>query len=659
MKRLLLLVLLVLTFQSVLKAQDFPYGQFSLDEINMARYDKDTSAHAVILKEFGKTWLSEGENNPLVHEYHVKIKLFDEQAFNRGTVNVPVYKVDNNRFEQVSEIQAVAFYKDEHGGVQKAELDPAQVFHVKENRYWDEIRFAIPGLHKGCVIEYKYRLETPLIRNFRTWNFQDFIPKIYSEYEAHIPAVYTYNVALRGPYKLTQTISKIEKGCFAAGTVNCDCSKMTYIMTDIPAFVPETDMTSPKNFMSAISFELTDYYNGFTGTKIKVAKEWKDIDDDLKHADYFGSQIKKSSLMKDRMLSVIAGKTDELSKAKAIFQYLQKNYKWNGFTGYGTDDGIKKALDNHSGSVGDINLTLIAALNAVGLNTEAVLLSTRENGIVNKLYPVVTDFNYVVAKLNIGTESYLLDATDPMLPFGLLPLRCINDQGRVISMDKPSYWIDLVASQKKSRTYAFDLTLQNNGKLTGTMINYSSGYEAYDKRRAIKNFNSAEEYVDDLDNKLKRIKILKSDIQNLDSLDLPLVEKYEIEMDAFSGINFDKLTFNPFFIDRVPENPFKLQDRTYPVDRGALFDDKFTLVLHLPESFTVENMPQNIALAMPQQGGRFLVNYTLNNPNEVSFSHLSQFNRSVYMPGEYPALKELFNKMIQAQNGEIILTRKK
>lgn len=658
MKRLLLLIVLQFAFQAFLKAQDFPYGQFTIEEMDMKNYNKDTSAHAVILKEFGKTWLSDRENAPLVHEYHVKIKIFDEQAFNRGTVSIPIYKIDNTRFEQISDIQAITYYKDESGGVKKAELDPKQIFHVTENRYWDEIRFAIPSLHKGCIIEYKYHLETPLVRNFRSWDFQDFIPKIYSEYEAHIPAVYTYNVSLRGPYKLAQTISKLEKDCFSLGSVKCDCSKITYIMTDIPAFVPETDMTSPKNFMSAINFELTDYYNATIGTKVKVAQEWKDIDDELKHADYFGSQIKKTGFMKDRMLPVIAGKADDLSKAKAIYAYLQKNFKCNGFTGYGSDDGIKKAMDSHTGSVADINLALIAALNAVGLNTDAVLLSTRNNGVINKLYPVVTDFNYVVARVTIGDVSYLLDATDPMLPFGLLPLKCINDQGRVISMDKPSFWIDLTASQKKSRTFALDLTLQDDGKIKGTMINYSSGYEAYDKRRAIKNFNSTQEYVDDLDNKLKKIKILKSEIKNLDSLDLPLAEQYEIEIDAFSNMNADKLTFNPFFLDRVTENPFKLEYRSYPVDRGAQFDDKFTLLLHLPKQFIVENMPQNIALAMPQQGGRFIVNYT---PAEdgFSFSHLTQFNRSIYTSEEYPYLKELFNKIIQAQNGEIILKRNK
>lgn len=657
MKKFLPLLILLLT-SLTLCAQDFEFGQYSLDELNMPSYKNDTSAHAVVLKEFGKTWLSSADNIPLIFEYHVKIKIFDSEAFNEGNIEIPIYKIDGDRYEEVKDIEAVVYYKDENGLAQRAVFDPKKVFHVKENRYWDEIKFTIPNIRKGCVIEYKYRLETPLKRNFKTWMFQSDIPKIYSEYEAHLPAVYNYNISLRGALKLTKNTAELERDCFApGGGVKCDCTKRVLIMNDIPAFKTEVDMTAPKNFMSGVYFELSDYVNMNTGAKVQVTKEWKDVDYDLKHDEDFGSQIKRSSLMKERTQAIIAGITDPLLKAKTIYTFIQKSFKWNKFNGWGSDDGIKKAFDNHTGSVADINLTLIAALNSAGLNTEAVLLATREHGTVNKLYPVVTDFNYVIAKVNIGDKSYLLDATDPLLPFGLLPLRCINDQGRVMNMDKPSYWIDLVASEKKSRTYSLDLTLQEDGKIKGTMINYSLGYEALDKRRAIKGYNSIDEYVDALDNRLKKIKILKSEIQNLDSLDKPLVEKYEIEMDVYSDLNKSRLTFNPFFLNRISENPFKLEERNYPVDRGAPSDDKFVMILRLPQQFTVETVPQNVALSMPTQGGRFLVSYSPTDDG-ITFSHSTQFNRSVYSTDEYPYLKEMFNKIIQAESAEIVFKRK-
>jgi transglutaminase-like putative cysteine protease len=656
MKKLLLLLTLTSIFTTT-HAQDFEFGQYTLGDMDMTSYSKDPSAHAVVLKEFGKAWKSSGEHLPLIFEYHTKIKIFDSQAFNEGNIEIPLYKFDSESYEDVTDIQAITYYKDDNGAIQKTVLDPKKIFHVKENRYWDIVKFAMPNLHKGCIIEYKYHLETPSYYNFRTWHFQATIPKMYSEFEAHIPGIYNYNVSMRGPYKLTKNPGEIERDCFSVNGIKCDCSKISYIMADIPAFIHEDFMTAPKNFMSAIYFELADRTDLGTGSKIKITKEWKDVDYTLKHNEEFGSQIRRTGVMKDRMQSVIAGKTDNLAKAKAIYDFVKKNFKWNEFTGWGSDDGIKKAFDSHSGSVADINLSLIAALNAADINTEAVLLSTREHGLVNKLYPVESDFNYVVAKANIGDKSYLLDATDPLLPFGLLPLKCINDQGRVMNMDKPSYWIDLVASQKKSRTFFLDLTLQDNGKLKGTLTNYSIGYEAMEKRRAIKKFNSVDEYVEDYDNKLKRIKILKSDIQNLDSLDKPLAEVYEIEIDAYKSLNGNHFSFNPYLLDNVSENPFKLQERTYPVDHGALFDDKFVLNLHIPQQYEVESVPQNVALSMPLQGGRFLVNYD-KTEDGINFSHALQFNRAVYSAEEYPYLKEIYNKIIQAENGEIVFKKK-
>src|SRR5690606_13980299 len=100
--------------------------------------------------------------------------------------------------------------------------------------------------------------------------------------------------------------------------------------------------------------------------------------------------------------------------------HIKTWFKWNQYYGKYSDEGIKRALEKRSGNVTDINLSLVAALSAAGVDAEAVVLSTRDNGMVNKLYPILSDFNYVIAKVNIDDQSYFLDATDPLLPFGLL-----------------------------------------------------------------------------------------------------------------------------------------------------------------------------------------------------------------------------------------------
>lgn len=667
MKKNLLILLSFIIFTNYASAQDFEYDNPTESELQMKKYSGDTSAHALVLREYGRSRINlmSDDNIKLLYEYHVKIKIFDSKGFDNATVQIPVYNnKDNDSYEEVSDITGFTYYTDESGRTQKIELNAKNIYPVKENKHWANYKFTMPGIKNGCIIEYKYKLTSPYFENFHSWHFQWDIPKIYSEYEVHIPANYVYNASLKGSLKLTKNTSSVERNCFSAGgtqipfggVVGSDCSFIVYGMNDIPAFVDEENMTSPKNFMSAINFELSEYTSPYTGIKTKMTKEWKDIDYQLKNYQEFGGQLKRKGLLKDKIAPIIAGKTDDLQKAKAIYAYLQKWFKWNDFTGFYSVDGISKALDSHSGSIADINLSLIVALNVAGIKTEAVLLSTRDHGMINTLYPVLNDFNYVVAKVNIGDKSYLLDASDPLLAFGMLPLKCLNDQGRVMSLDKPSYWINLNAIQKRAKTYTFDLTLQENGKLKGTLINYSVGYEAFEKRKAIKKFNTLDEYIENLGERLPRFKILTSEVTNLDSLNLPMSEKYEVEIDAYNSLH-DKLLFNPFMLDWITVNPYKLAERNFPVDLGMPSDSRVILVMHLPNNYTVENPPQNISYSLPNQGGRFLTNFELDQ-NTFTFSHITQFTRSVYSSEEYPHLKELYNKIIQSEKAEMVFRKK-
>ncbi|MVN22908.1 DUF3857 domain-containing protein [Mucilaginibacter arboris] len=656
MKKHLLIYLLLLAGIKAY-AQDFDYGKYAADELNMKTYSKDSAANAVVLREFGTAQISNREGSPLVFEYHVRIKIFNSKGFKHGDVIIRLHKQEE-REETVEGVEGITFYNDENGIAQSYALDKSKIYKENKSKYLNQVRFAMPNLKDGCIIEYKYTLVSPFVFNFKSWDFQTDIPKVYSEYIAHIPAVYNYNVSLRGGRKLTKNAAVLERECFTpGGGFKADCSVITYAMTDIPAFVEEKYMTAPSNFISAIYFELSEFTD-YHGIKHKITKQWTDVDDELKRDEMFGKQMKRKDLFKDKIPAITAGATDDLAKAKAVYSYLQKWFKWDNDVEKYSVDGIKKALDKRSGSSADINLALVSALSAAGLQSEAVILSTRNNGLINKLFPVVSEFNYVIAQVDIGDQKYLLDATDPLLPFGLLPIRCINDQGRVISLDKPSYWTDLKASQKESSVYNLNLALDENGKLKGTMSHYSFGYEAYNKRNKIKKFNSVDEYVENLDESMPKIKILKSEIQNLDDNEKPLSEVYEIEINAYEKLGKEQFSFNPFFMDRTTENPFKLQERTYPVNWGAPSETKTMIRVIFPEQYEIVSKPADIGIALPAHGGQYQTQIDVDG-SAFSFSEVKQLNKSVYEPEEYPYLKELFNKIVQSERAEIIFKKKK
>jgi transglutaminase-like putative cysteine protease len=652
-----LLILFSLFSSIIAGAQDFPFNAASTQELQMKKYDKDTTAHAVVLKEFGKANLNitSADEIRLVYEYHVKIKILDSKGINKGTIAILAY--NNGEYaDDIDEISGTTTYIDDNGSTRKVELDPSKIYKQVENKHWTNIKFALPGLRPGCVIEYKYRSTSPFWESFHPWYFQDDIPKIYSEYDIHIPGFWNYNALIRGHLALTKKTAEVEQNCFTSHGASSDCSHMNYIMTDIPAFIEEDYMTASKNFLSAIYFELSDFTNPYNGQKKKYSKEWADVDYDLKHADYFGTQIKRTSLLKPYITPITTGQTNELDKAKAVYTFIQKTIKWDKTFSRGSINGIAKVLEKHTGDAGDINITLVTALNAAGVNAEAVLLSTRENGIVNRLYPTENDFDYVIAKVNIGDQSYFLDATDPLLSFGMLPLRCINGEGRVMSLTKPSYWADIKEAFTRKSTLSLDLTLQEDGKIKGVYTRSATGYEAYELRKAIKSFNSTDEYLDNLASRWGKTQILKSTISNVDSLDMPIVEVFEIELKYYDKLH-DRLVFNPFLYNKIPVNPFKQEDRTYPVDWGMPNDERFVLTMHLPEQYVIESNPKDIAMAIPNQGGRFVTSFQATE-NAFIFSNIKQFNKAIYSTDEYPYLKEFFNKIILFEKSEIVLKKK-
>ncbi|WP_316820027.1 DUF3857 domain-containing protein [Pedobacter gandavensis] len=657
MKYFLLLSFLLLAKIST-HAQDFPFAAVTLEDIDLKNTVIDSSANAIVLKEFGSARMQLDDQDGrlyISYNYHVRIKIFNKQGYEHGNITIP-RRIYGEKEDEIIEIKAVTInYVD--GRFKETALDPKKIFNEKNNKYTAQTKFTLPNLQDGSIIEYSYQVNIPQVFNFKSWNFQSGIPKLYSEFIAFIPALYNYNVVLRGPLKLSDTKAEVNRECMRINGTSIDCSKMTYVMKDIPAFIEEDYMTSPVNFISAVYFELSDY-TLLSGAKVNVTKTWKNIDNELVSDRSFGSQMKKKDAFKELMPEILEHTTDDLSKAKAIYNYISKHIKSNGYIGIYSETAVKKALESHSGNTGDINLALISALDAANLDAEALILSTRNNGELNRLFPVISNFNYVVVKLNIGEKSYLLDASVPLLPFGMLPLHCINGQGRVISLKKPSYWYDVQPGQKDYSRYSFNATLGPDGKIKGELTTYSSGYTALKKRKAIEEAGSIEEYVEKLDEKMPKISIDQHKIINLDSLELPLVEKYELVVNSYDGDQMSKLFFSPFFIDHISKNPFNLNERTYPVNLGTGLESRITVQLSLPEGYVMEAQPKNMSIGLAENGGRYLTN-TIFADQTITFTQLLQLNKPIYDPSEYLSLKEFYSQVIQNQKTDIILKKTK
>jgi len=634
----------------------FPYGKVPLTDLQMKSYAKDSTANAIVLDEFGESWIDNDNDHNLQHTYHVKIKILNSKGFDQANIVVPLYK-NGSKQELVTKIQASTFNLV-NNRVEETKFDPKQVFKENKSKYLDLAKFTLPNIKEGSVIEVKYQLESPYIFNFKSWDFQSDIPKLRTEYWARIPGNYLYNITLRGFLKLQKQESELVKDCFMpGGGQKADCGLYKYAMLDVPAFVEEDYMTAKVNFVASINFELSELQY-FDGRKDKITKEWKDIDQELRNSPSFGGQLRKGKdIFKDNLTQLVSAETDSLKKAQQIFDFIKNWYTWNDYFDKYSDLGIKKAFDSKTGNVGDINLSLVAALNHAGFVAEPVILSTRDNGLPIEVHPVMSNFNYVIGKVKIKGITYLLDATDPFLTFGTLPIRCLNGKGRVIATKGSSYWLDINPTAKIKSVSVMELKLQPTGNFTGKVSNQSHGYDALQERKRISSYNTQDEYIEALDDKWNKIKILKYEINNLDKPDLALLQQYEVQIEGFDNIDKNKLFLNPFFIDEWGKNPFTAKERLYPVDLGAPLESQLILNLEYPGDFQMETPPAPLIVSLPNNGGRYMFSVQ-NVGNKVILNSIITLNKAIYSSQEYAYLKELFNKIVQSYQTNLVFTKK-
>lgn len=638
-------------------AEDFSFGLISDTERAVKSYQLDSISNAVVLNEYGTAMFvfddQRGELN-IAFTHHVRLKIFNKDDPSQANIQIPL-RISDDKAECLEDLKAVT-YNFRDGRKTETWLNTKNTYQEELSKYVKLTKFSMPDIQDGSIIEYSYRIISPLIYNFRTWRFQADIPKIRSEFEAIIPATYTYNVIMRGPYKLKEQKSSILREGFRLPGWPIDCSRMVYIMENIPAFIEEDYMTAASNFKSAIYFELATVYLR-NGSKHHYTKEWKNVDRELLTDRSLGGQIKQEAIFEKLLANIISADINDLAKAKAIYTYIKNQIKWNAYYGVFSELGIKRALERHEGNIADINLALVAALSAAGLDANAVILSTREHGIVNKLNPVISEFNYVISQLNVDGESYLLDASDPFLPFGMLPLRCLNDQGRVLPLDKPSYWIDIKSNMKRHTNYVLTGELSDDGILRGKIKVASFNYAAYLKRKEIASYPNIDQFIEKKKEESVGMEIVEANVAGIDSTDVGLIENYQVTIKLFDSLPSENAYFNPFILNKISKNPFTLSERTYPVDFGNLSEESYELDIALPTVYDLVSKPADVNIVLAERGGQFFNRIKLEN-NRLRCEQVLRFNKMIFAPDEYLSLKEFFSRIIQLEKTDIVLKKR-
>ncbi|MCO4291807.1 DUF3857 domain-containing protein [Solitalea sp. MAHUQ-68] len=658
MKKLLFTLLLSgSAITSFCQTIPYKFGEIAVDDLELKSYRQDTSANAIILNEFGESHIDDEHPDVLMFRYYGKIKIFNQKGQSAATITIPLYR-NKGAQEDIFYLEAYT-YNFEHGQIVKTKLASKEQFTERLSEKYELVKFTFPMVKPGSVLEYKYTIRTPFyFYNFKEWAFQKEIPVVHSEYWARIPGYFTYNVTLRGLQKLKSQSTTLLKDCFdPPGPAKSDCTFIKLSMDHVPAIKEEEYMTTIRNYQARVEFELEEFININTGAKEKITKTWKNVEQQLFREPRFASYFQKNQKFYKKtyqQLNITAA--DSLDNVKQLYAYFQRYFTWNEKNGVLTDSDPEDIWSRKTGSVSELNLFLVGMLRSMGYSAEPVILSTRNNGIPNSLYPVLTDFNYTIARVTIGNNVYLLDISEKRAAFGELPFRCFNDRGRIIDYEK-SDWLMLTPSYYDTFQVRSNIELDKTGKIKSHQA-VSLKYDyALNARKKIAGYSSKEDYQKSLQSQFSNGTISNVEIDNLDNTNESLNINYDFEIEAEDEKPSKTIYLNPYFFERTTSNPFKQNIRSFPVDFGLKKSWSFIINVKLPDNYEIETLPNDVNFVLPGRIGSYIGKFEKISDGIVMQGML-KLDKEIYPFEYYAAIKELFDLMIKKQNEPIVLRLK-
>ena len=635
-------------------AQKREFGKFNIFDNDYTVFSKDTTASAVYLYEYGDNYFEVRDDYVwLITRYHARIKILKKEGFEHANIEIPYYHNENSK-EKVQKIRAIT-----HNGKIKTSLLKDAIFDTDENERWSAKKFTFPNVSVGSILEYTYEVQSPFFFNLNGWNFQSDIPKVYTEYNAKIPGNWVYNRSLIGELELDVNEATLKKDCFTIPRASepASCENLVYVMKEVPAFREnESYMLAGSNYRSKLKFELAEY-EGFTGIKKRYTKSWKDVDREFKQDKDLGRQLNKKNFFEKKVPDSILTEGKLLERAKKIYAYVQNHFNWNEKNGVWKDNRVKIAFDNRKGNTAEINITLINLLNAAGIKSNMMLSATRNRGLPKKNEPVMSDFNYVIAKTNIDGVNYLLDATDKKIPFGMLPFRCLNYYGRVMDFDDKSYWHPIEAEKNNKKIVRVSAVLDSEkNTFKGVFNTINTGYYSVNKRNMLEGISN-QKYLSTLEESSEKdFVITEYELKKEFSNDKKLVEQFGFEIENVD--HQGKIFLNPFLIQFNTSNPFKSKNRYYPIDFGYTRSNTYTLSLAIPEGYKVKSLPDSKSMALQDKSCILRFECKEQKTGNINVFYEFKLNGTQYHSDAYDLIKLMFEEAVLAQTKSYIVLEK-
>lgn len=657
----------LITFTAFSQDKDkVKFGRIGPKDFEKTKFELDTSAHAVVIADVGTSEFEmERDHFEIRFKRTCRVKIIDKNGYDAATVEIPLFKNGQSE-ERLLNLKASS-YNLENGKVVETRMESKSVFTDQLKKDYLEKKFTLPAVKEGTIIEYSYLVSSPFYFNLQPWAFQGEYPCLWSEYSVTIPEYFDFIFLRQGYQQFTTNgeksydrkiynISYANNGGAGPtehGSASASVTTSHWITKDVPALKEQEFTTTLRNHISKIEFQLATIR--YPDTPLKpVLSTWPKLFEELDKDEDFGLTLDKNNgYLGDVVDGLTAGLTSDTAKARRIYNYVRENFACTSHSGLYLTKSLKTVFSSHNGNETDINLLLVAMLRRAKLDAAPVILSTRQHGVTLEMYPLVNRFNYTIASVNTTTGTYFMDASYFYLGFGRLDGSCYNGHARIMTPEIPAISFAPDSLVEKKSTYV--MLMGENGAIKGSFQQMPTYFESCKMRAQIKDKGKEEYFKSIAKDFTSETVISNTAIEDLDDYEVPVKVKYDFEMKPEAD---GMLYINPMFSEAQRENPFKSQERLYPVEMPFTVDDVYTMNMTIPEGYEVEELPKPAIVKFNETDGVF--QYLIQkNENQIQLRSRVKLERATFAPAEYNLLRDFFDMVVKKQAEQIVLKKTK
>ncbi len=649
MKQLLLTLLTLFSCAYTFAQKDVPaFGKIDKADLEMNECSFDKAAEAMVLFDVGEVYcdfnLNSATGSYVRSELtrHVRIKILNDKGLDFANIKIPYYSADN--IEDIANLTAQTINLDASGNIVYTKVEKNLIYRKKKNKRYSEVIFTFPEVKKGSIIEYRFVDRAQNLNAVSNWYFQKAIPVKFSRYIMNFPPELTMAASAKG--SLPREFKDELKG---------SRNIQTFTMKEIPALRNEPYISCNEDYLQQV-VPMSRSLDIPGQPTIDLLRTWPGIIKQLMEDEDFGMQLNKNIPRTSDLDAMLLKIQDPYQKMVIIHDYVRKNMKWNEYYGIWASDGVKSAWKDKKGTSGEINLILVNLLKDAGLSVHPVLVSTRSNGLVNVGIAGFSQFDKVMAYVEIDKKIYVLDATNKYAPVNLVPEDVIYSEGLVIEKIAAGGWgWKMLWNPDKlyKNTTIVMADIDDKGVMKGEASIASFDYSRLEKVPVLK--KGKKDFIEQfLSSKNTGFTVDSVSIENEDLDSMPLNQHVNFTSKANSSGDYHYFSANLF--SGLETNPFIADNRSSDIFFGS--NQKYLLIgrFSIPEGYKFDELPKNIKMIMPDTSIVFSRAMQVTG-NDVAVRIQLEIKRPLYTVDEYPYFQEFYKKLFEMLNEQIVFKK--